>query len=153
MLMDLIEIEQRLNSPNNLMNVLAAKTVMSTSVIPANTAEETISPEALREIDAILGNDGSPSVDDLVPDALDKIQVNLAQSKALSVLNDSLDQLKLRLVEVEKPKELSRIASDMGKIINSFTDKNEDKKRGGNVIIYKPAVAELSNYSVVRVNE
>ena len=178
MLMLQSEVDARLANPDNLLNRLRMLDITQTVHQPVLDADYNLqdsdSDSAPNQmlvntaddqtdiiIDSILRanqpfiakRSDSPSLDDLVPDGLDRIKTNLAQNTALAVMQESLDNLKMRMHEVETPKELSRIAREMSTIIGQLKPKEDDKPRQGNIIIYKPIVAEVSQYKSVVVNE
>lgn len=90
-----------------------------------------------------------PSLDNLIETAGEKAKIARINNTALDILGDTLKELKLRLIEVKSPKDLAKIATDMGKIINGGKD---DKKNNGNinqVIIYKPAMSNEHHYETI----
>jgi hypothetical protein len=159
------DVDARLESPDNLLNRLRrmdSSVGSSLSVISTesdtDTATDIIIDSILRESNPFMSKTESesrnpPSLSDLVPDSLDQIKSNLAQNTALEVMQESLDNLRGRLCEVDTVKDLSRIAQDMSKIIGNLRPKDQDRPRQGNIIIYKPTVADVSQYKSVMVNE
>lgn len=152
MLMTNEEINSRLNSSDNLINKL--KSLINgdhhkSSIIDVTPTTPTVnSPSNKDEASEI------PAVSELIENAQDKIKIALAQTKALDVLNNTLDELSLRVVEAEGPKDLSRIASDMSKIVTGIrTAENKKDVPTSQVIIYKPVMALESHYQTVVVNE
>lgn len=93
-----------------------------------------------------------PSVDSLVENIEEKINLRLAEEGATGVLLDSITQLRLRLNEVESPNQLSKIASDMGKIVIGINRNETDKKVNNfnQVIVYKPIMTSETYYDSVR---
>lgn len=93
-----------------------------------------------------------PSVDTLVENIEEKINLRLAEEGATGVLLDSITQLRLRLNEVESPAQLSKIAADMGKIVIGINRNETDKKvnQFNQVIVYKPIMTTETHYESVR---
>ena len=150
MLMTDSEVESRLSSPDNLMNRLAllrgtANVGLESIGLPAK--ESRCSDNVLPFI--------PPSVDSLVEGIEEKINLRLAEEGATGVLLDSITQLRLRLNEVDSPSQLSKIASDMGKIVIGINRNETDKKVNNfnQVIVYKPIMHTEMTYESVRAIE
>lgn len=135
------EIEARLSSPENLLNRLAKLTTRS----PVSIPEVIDSSENL--------SDSVPSVADLVDNLENKLTGGKAYTNALNVLAESTELLRSRIGEVRKPEKLSKIASDMSRIVNGFNEKNNKNSNNNTVIVYKPVVNNESHYETVYANE
>lgn len=161
MLMTDLEINERLISPENLLNRLHKSTNRSISNLPiidiikvsipslpsndteTKTAKSEVSP-ANREL----------TIDDLIDSVETKINIGKAHTSAIDVLNHTLDTLRMRLNETETPEKLSRIASDMSKIItNSTSSKKEDEMAKTQVIIWKPMMIAIDDMNVIHAND
>jgi len=164
MLLDSLDALTRVSSPDNLINRLRGLNNPASviDIKSENDSVDAISKSELAVVEEFLESEGLveqssqreiPKLDELVPDALDKIKVNLAQATALDVLQESLNDLRFRMSEVDKPEKLSRIASDASKIISNLKPKEESGPARGSVIIYKPVVANISEYRTVKANE
>lgn len=151
MVLDDLEVESRLNSLDNLVNRLRRldnieeKTDASLAVfIPAEQ-------EAIKQSDITAL---PPSSEELIEDLEAKLRKNNIKLLASDVLENSLESLRYRLDEVDKVRDLSRIASDMGKILTSIDPpKESDKTAKNQVIIYKPVMVQESHYNSLQVNE
>lgn len=137
------QVDARLGSLDNLFNRLHG------SGLGNGLVNNTYLPEKPSRSGPVELPSLPPSIDSLIDTAEEKIKLAHANTAALDILNGSLAELKLRLCEVESPKDLSRIATDMGKLING---NNQDKKSGNNmnqVIIYKPVMSTENRYETI----
>jgi len=146
MLLNDSEINNRLNSLDNLFSRLRGSSSLSETndslaVIP-EPSKSTIEIPSL-----------PPNVDDLVDGIEDKLRTARITKSAEEVLDNSLEQLKMRLCEVENVRDLSKIATDMSKIINGQNQKDDPSKTASQVIIYKPVMVNETHYQAVQVNE
>lgn len=138
------EVEARLSSPLNLLNRMRALTEVESLVKPV------LIPEVVNENGEF---DDAPSISDLVDNFENKIAGGKAYTNALGVLGESVQMLRAKLHEVEEPKQLSRIASEMSKIVNGFNEQNKNKNMTPTVIVYKPVVNNEQHYETVYANE
>lgn len=127
------EIKERIESPLNLLNRLKT----SLNKITTNTPISPCLP---------------PKSSDIIDNLEDKINNASAKSKALSIMVEAMDELKLRLGEVQKPERLASIASEMSKIISHQDAKDGDKSLS-QIIIYAPQVQNIDSYDVIDVVE
>lgn len=173
MLLSSLDADSRLTSPDNLINRLRGisssysqqnKVIDVTPISSVNDEESNeneLNENELAVVESVLESEGlvehssrkTPKLDDLVPDALDKIKINLAQATALDVIQTSLDDLRMRMGEIDKPEKLARIATDASKVINNLRPKEESGPTRGSVIIYKPIVANIADYRTVKAVE
>src|SRR5215510_1397816 len=124
------DITARLESPLNLINRLNRVGIKDNAMdifVPSQVStDEAIEPDPVAEI-----------VDEK------KLRLGLIKSSAMDVLQDSLRNLKTRLPEVTKVRDLSSIARDM-KII--LTEDEDLKKVPNQIVIYKPVINDISRY-------
>lgn len=133
MLLDDKEVEERIESPINLLNRL--KTSLTRTVNSHNIP--TMPPKA----------------SDVITDLEDKIRDSSTRSKAAGILNSAMDELKNRLPEVQRPEKLAAIAHEMSKIIANH-DSNGNRGAGGSqIIVYAPQVHNIEEYNIVDVRE
>ncbi len=137
------EIEARLESPLNLINKLRSHTSKTNAmnVFGVKDTQPDSSPVM------------PPSVDDLIIDVESKIKLGGLNRKALDVLDVCLDELKVRLPEASKPENLSRIASDMGKITASIRDSHRDTTNTVQVLVYAPQIIPRETFDVIDLGE
>ena len=143
MLMSDDQVSARLGSLDNLFNRLHGSSNKNEAEIVTN-----LPANLSRYGDDIEIPSLPPSIDSLVDGMEEKLKIAQVNNAALDILNGSLIELKARLCEVESPKDLSRIATDMGKIING----GKENKQAGNinqVIIYKPAMSSEHHYETI----
>ncbi len=134
------DIKSRLESPLNLINRL-------NSILPKSNAMDVFVPSGTTE------NDNPPAVpsedlEEIVDEK--KLRLGLVRSLALDVLHSSLEQLSVRLPEVDKVKDLSQIARDMKTVL---TEEEDTKRNNHQVIIYKPIINDISKYDTMVVME
>lgn len=170
MLLKSLEVDDRLASTDNLINRLRHSQVSSlrkvidvTPVVDeSDLAKHKLSERELAVIERVLEEDSDsvpaqkatePNLNDLIPDAVDKIKISLAQNTAIDLVQDSLNQLRLRIEEVDKPEKLGRIAADASKVYTNLRPKEDNAPVRGSVIIYKPVVADISNYQIIKAAE
>ncbi len=142
MILETNEVDARLNSPHNLINQLRQKMEPSRIVSISEVVNDR--PAQIASL---------PSLDELVPNAEDKINLSRALSGSTAVLADSVESLRMRLGEVESPAKLSRIASEMSRVIDSLKNKKDDSNSKQQVIIYKPVFHQESHYETIHVSE
>lgn len=134
------EVTERLESPDNLINRLRSGMFSG-----ASRQNKIIPIPSLPPIEDI-------SSSELIDDLEDKLKAGQVRSKATALLVDAIDELKLRLTEVTKPKELSSIASDMSKILvnhKTITQKESTEGPQVQVIVYTPRINNESHYNVI----
>lgn len=127
------EIQERIESPLNLLNRLKSSLNKSISNVPSLPLP--------------------PKSDEIIDNLEDKIANSTTRSKAVGILNSAMDELKARLPEIQKPERLAAIAADMAKVISHQDTKNTGDKSLGQIIVYAPSVLSIENYEVVEVNE
>lgn len=130
------EIESRIESPLNLLNRLKKDLNRNDS-------------DRLRNVIQTI----PPTVDQIIDNLEDKLKSGKdnIKSKATGIINECLDELKGRLSEVQKPKDLAAIAAEMNKVIGN---KNENKSASNaQVIIYAPQHNNETHYEVIHVSE
>lgn len=158
MILESNEAELRLNNPSNLINQLRLRmnsgAVSDRSSITPFHGLQTLPAKADDRIISL-----PPSIDDLVDDVEDQIataakdkQIKNISVSAVAVLDRALINLKSRIDEVERPKDLAKIATDMSKIIHDDGDNNK-VNNFNQVIVWKPMVANENHYETIRVHE
>lgn len=134
-----------MESPLNLLNRLKSSLSRAVNLphIPSNspTDSHTISP--------VL----PPSSSDIVADLEDKIANGGTRSKAVGILNAAMDQLRVRIPEVQKPEKLAQIAAEMAKVVNQHDNRNTGDKELAKIVVYAPQIQSIENYQIVNVNE
>jgi hypothetical protein len=126
------EIQERMESPLNLLNRL--RTTVA-NVTQGNGTPVTMPPKAA----------------DLIDDLDSK--VNNTRVKAHGILNATMDELRKRIPEVQKPEKLAQIAAEMSKVISHQENKNQGASLAGQIIIYAPSMQKIENYDIVDVPE
>lgn len=170
MLLNDTELEARLNSTDNLINRLRRSAPAKTELVnPSRSGGIETDRELSSFLSVLNGNHHKPSrsqdyeipslppnSSDLIENLEDKIKTAQVNHKALSVLDESLDLLRVKLDEVQNAKDLSRIATDMEKILNGSRISERESNRsssGAGVIIYKPIMVNENHYESLAVNE
>jgi hypothetical protein len=148
-LLNQVETEARLNSPSNLMTRLRLlkNTTKDISLFTGGVVNNSCSNS----------EPSSPSLpqsaEQVTAELEEQIKDGLIKSTARKVLGDSLELLSIRLPEIDKARDLSRVATDMGRIINDLTPKQEENHNHQQVIIYRPVINQESHYQSVHVSE
>jgi len=124
------EIQQRIESPINLLNRLRT------------SLDKTITPQS-----PCL----PPKSADIIEDLENKI--SNTRTKAIGILNAAMDELRVRLPEVQKPERLAAIAAEMSKVVAHQDSKNTGDKSLSQIIVYAPKVQNIENYKVVEIAE
>ena len=158
MIMNTNEVNDRLSSPDNLINRLG---LLTGRIQPGKADISTFTGESHREnvkvpeIMSMPTPEGVPSIDDLMDNVENKLNQNLAKKGALGVLVNSITELNSRLSEVDKPESLSKIAKEMSSVVNSLNEAEAEKsvRTQAQIIIWKPMVIEQTNYEVIVANE
>jgi hypothetical protein len=128
MILDDNEIKERMESPLNLMNRLRRTTK---ATIPS-----------------------LPSADELIPDLDDKLKKEdgSLKDKAAGIMSACLDELKIRIPDIQKPEKLAQIATEMNKVLLARKeDPNEHK--AAQIVVYAPQVVNESHFETIHVNE
>lgn len=121
------EVQERLESPLNLLNRLRN--------LPGSRKTE--SPCL-------------PSSSDLIRDVDDKIKQGTIKSKAAGILADALDEIKLNIPNM-RPEKLTTVAREMNQILVSRGDQDRDKST--QIIVYAPQVVNENIFETVHVKE
>lgn len=129
MILDELEVLSRVESPNNLLNRLRAETKVN-SQIPSIP----------------------PSIDTVVDDIEQKLAFGSLKGKAIGIMNAAMNELHVRLPEVQRPEKLAAIAEQMSKVISNSQIKNDNDVRVGQIIVYAPRiiseeVLDVAHYS------
>jgi len=128
------EIKERIESPLNLLNRLRS------AITPHNSSTQQ-SPCL------------PPKSSDIIEDLEDKIANTTMRSKAVGILNAAMDELKVRIPEVQKPEKLAAIAAEMSKVISNQDNRGQGDKQLSQIIVYAPQVQSLENYEIIDVGE
>lgn len=158
MILTQAEVDNRLSSPNNLINQLRTRLNSAGRINSIIQNSENIRiPEIVKSSETsrnqkFTSDEFIPNLDELIPDSNDKLAIGLAKTKAVNVMNSSLDELQTRIGDVDSPKQLATIAKDMSSIINGLTPEGDGLIKN-QVIIYKPIVVNESHYETIAVLE
>lgn len=125
------QIQERIESPLNLLNRLKSITSLQTT-----------SPCF------------PPSSEQIIDDLTEKLAYGSIKSKAAGIMTAAMDELKIRLPEVTKPEKLAQIASEMSKVVNAAdSNKREERSDKPQIIIYAPQVVSENHFETMLVNE
>lgn len=154
MLLEDFEAESRLNSLDNLINKLRPSASQSYSGMKQDASPAVIDIIPAKSHDRIEIPSLPPSAESLVEDLEQKLRKQSIKNLATDVLEHSLEALRNRLDEVEKVRDLSKIAGDASKILKEIDPPKEENPNAKNqVIIYKPVMVTESHYNSVQVLE
>jgi len=128
-------IEERMESPLNLLNRLREVT--------------TPRPAAETKIPCL-----PPKSEDIIPDLDEKLVIGGLKNKAVGIMNDAMNELSMRIHDVQKPSQLAQITEQMAKVIKHVTpdERRDDGIKAPQIIIYSPAVRQLSEYKVIDIS-
>lgn len=123
------EVQERLESPLNLMNRLrnASKAPSKSPCLPPNS-------------------------DDLNLDIDEKVAVTKLRGTAASIMALSLHELKQRIPEIQKPEKLAQIAAEMNKVLISRQD-DKDKSNQPQIIVYAPQIIQESHFQQINLQD
>jgi hypothetical protein len=131
------EIQERIESPINLLNRL--KTSLNRTIAPHTPVPIPSLPP--------------PSSSDIIEDLEDKIKASSVRSKAVGIMTAAMDELKIRIPDVQKPEKLAQIAAEMAKVVSHQDQRNQGDNKLSQIIVYAPQVQNISNYEIVDVAE
>lgn len=127
------EIKERIESPLNLLNRL--KTSLNRTIAPHTPAPIVSLPP--------------PSSSDIIEDLEEKISKSTVRSKAVGILTAAMDELKIRIPDVQKPEKLAQIAAEMAKVVSHQDNRNQGDKALSQIIVYAPQVQNIDNYEII----
>ena len=164
MLLDNKGIETRLNSSHNLMNRLKSISRKKSNLIslPERNNESDSESDAedtnqfQEDTKSAVFGDNSLSADTLIEDLDFKLQRGSMKRKAVNVLSNTLDALAANIHDIDRPATLSKIATDMSKIVYNL---DEDARSAQNnpqsqqVIIYRPIMQTENHFDSINLQE
>lgn len=123
------ELQERLESPLNLLNRLKNATQPKTGIptMPPVTSE------------------------DIKLDIPGKLAANNLRDTAARVMGKALQELEVQLPNVQKPEKLAQIANEMNKVLNAQPDK--DKNPPAQIIVYAPQVIQENYFQELTLKE
>lgn len=92
-----------------------------------------------------------PTSDQIIPNIDEKL--NDTRAKAHSILNATMDELRKRLAEVQKPEKLAAIAKEMSQVVAHQDNKNQGSVQAGQIVIYAPTLQKIEDFEVIDVQE
>jgi len=140
------EIQQRIESPINLLNRLRKTSTPRSGAIGPFTPSS--SPAVPVHIPTL-----PPKAEDIVDSLEDKLANATARTKATSILVKAMSELEHRLPEVQKPETLARIATDMSKVISNQDAARNQNAQMSQIIVYAPQIQPMENYEVIDIQE
>ena len=138
------EVEERMESPFNLINRLRDSLDKATNpfIIPTSTQTPAQIPSL------------PPSSTDLIDDLDAKISNSAARMKASNIMLLAMDELKDRISTVSDPTKLSHIAERMSVIVSRVEPRvTSSESHGSQIIIYAPRIQSIDNYEIIDVKE
>lgn len=138
MLLDEQELKDRLESPLNLLNRLRNATNPHRR---SQAHGEAVIPSL------------PPTASELVPNLEEKIQHGAIKSKAMNLIVQAMDELKIRMPEAQKPRELADIAVNLARVIGSVHPVSNMGAASAQIVIYAPQIMTEETYNVVELNE
>lgn len=92
-----------------------------------------------------------PTSEQIIPDLDNKL--NDTRAKAVGILNATMDELRKRLPEVQKPEKLAIIAKEMSQVVAHQDNKSGNSIQAGQIIVYAPTLAKIEDFEVLDVQE
>jgi uncharacterized iron-regulated protein len=136
--------------PNELNN----RNVIDIPSLPAKSDSNQDSPQTAETQSIQTSTSKELSIDDLIEDYQTKVQVGHAYSKAVNVLNRSLDQLGTRLDEAESPNDLATIIDKVNRVVVGINKKHsEEDAIKPQIIIFKPMMININDLNVVSIGD
>jgi len=133
MILDELEVQERIESPMNLLNRL----------------KDSLSSPSARKSDIVSL---PPSSEDIIDNLDDKLSHGSLKSKASAIMNSCLDELKTRIPEVQKVEKLAAIAESMNKVITAQTDRKEGVV-APQIVVYAPSFVREESFETIYVRE
>jgi hypothetical protein len=124
------EIQERLESPLNLLNRLKSITT----------------PNPAATIPCL-----PPKTEDLNLDVEGEVAVSQLRGKAARIMGRALNALEGRVQDIEKPERLARIAAEMHKVVANTEDPN--KAKTSQIIVYAPQIIQESHFQELTLKE
>lgn len=133
MILNDTEITERMESPLNLLNRLKSLTKSKDiNIIPSLP----------------------PTSADVIDDLEEKLAFGSIKSKASGIMIAAMDELKLRMPEVQKPEQLAKIAAEMSKVVNAeVKDNNRDGLNKPQFVLYAPQFNNENHYETIYARE
>jgi hypothetical protein len=128
------EIQERLESPLNLLNRLR------TATTPRPPAGNGVGIPCL-----------PPKTEDLDIDVEGEVAVSQLRGKAARIMGRALNALEGRVQDIEKPERLARIAAEMHKVVANTEDPN--KAKTSQIIVYAPQIIQESHFQELTLKE
>jgi hypothetical protein len=120
------DIEERINSPLNLLNRLRKTSEPKIPSMP-------------------------PTSKDLELDVEGSIAARNLRGKAAAIMGKVLIELEHRIPDIQKPEKLAQIATEMNKVLN--TNKDDDNRKAAQIIVYAPQVVNENHFQEMVVQE
>lgn len=121
------EIQERIESPLNLLNRLRESVKPRIPSLPAPDSKE------------------------IIEDLEEKIAIGTVRSKAAAILTSCLTELNTRIRDVQKPEKLAQIAAEMNKVLQTRSEKEDQKQ--AQIIVYSPQVVNESQFNTIVVKD
>lgn len=149
MLLDDSEVSERLESEKNLVNIVTLK----------RNGSGPRTPQLVNDLMVkIAEHDSSKNIAEAFE--VDKSEVNkeikkaggreeTAHDHALDLMVESLKAAKNRMAEVDKPKDLVKIAESASKIVGNLKGKGQEGGTKVQVNVYAPVVKKESDYETI----
>lgn len=93
----------------------------------------------------------SPRANDILDNLDDKIKHGSLRQKAADIMTSALEELKIRIPDIQKPEKLAAIARDMNQVLISRQDQEQIKQT--QIVVYAPQVISESMFETVVVRE
>lgn len=144
MIMTNDEISARLDSPLNLINRLKELEVKVPEIVSLPVAKQQSKVAVV----------GLPSIEDLIDNPEDRIKLAGIKTRATDALSSTVELIAARVADTEKPEKLSKIATDMMKVIDTINGDRRESHANRPIVVFTPMlVSEMSFGPIIHVNE
>lgn len=134
MILNETEVTERMSSPMNLLNRLKSIT---------NPHKPQSNIPSL-----------PPTASEVIDDLEDKLAYGSIRSKAAGIMIAAMDELKVKIADVQKPEQLARIAESMSKVVNAKNENTEkDRLNTPQFILYAPQFHREDHYETIYARE
>jgi len=135
MILEEAEAIERFESPLNLLNRLKS---------------ELRSPRRNASSTNIVSHEVTSS--DIIPNLDEKLSQGSLKSKAALIMNSALDELQVKLSDIQRPKELANIVESMNRVITAANEKIEADNRP-QILIYAPSQVAEEHFETIYVKD
>jgi hypothetical protein len=138
---DVSVVKQQVKEDKILFNPFENKNIALPTQVPASTPS--------------ISAPAEPTIDNLIENHDAQVKLGLAHDKALTILNDAMSELSIRLSEV-KAEKLPAVITSVSKVVEGIRrerieSKKNDKDKEVHYHFYTPQQKKVSDYEIIDV--